>query len=73
MNLANRMEELLARSRGGVMCLSVMFWEHKRLPTTVSAGEISHDRNQEAQWDGMGKDEQLVLGGLELKGWAVRP
>lgn len=29
MNLANRMEELLARSRGGVMCLSVMFWEQK--------------------------------------------
>lgn len=47
MSLAKRREELLARPRCGVMCLSVMFWGHQWLLTTVSVGGVSPDRNQE--------------------------
>lgn len=49
MSLAKRREELLARPRCGVMCLSVMFWGHQWLLTTVSVGGVSPDRNQEGR------------------------
>lgn len=44
-SLAQRREELL--SMYGVICLSVMFWGHRCLLSTVSVGEVSHDWNQE--------------------------